>query len=73
MTSFRSNFQKCVLLLNDSDHPFTTKFKVWGWALYVLSGPAPQGGDPQHAGALALDLLVAGATALVPAPTPPDR
>lgn len=39
----------------------------------IPAGPAPQGGDPQHAAALAPDLLVAGVTALVPAPTPPDR
>lgn len=38
-----------------------------------LVGPAPRGGGPQHAAALAPDLLVAGATALVPALTPPDR
>lgn len=38
-----------------------------------LVGPAPPGDGPQHAAALAPDLLVAGVTALVPAPTLPDR
>lgn len=37
------------------------------------SGPARQGGGPQSAAALAPDLLVVDVTALVPAPTPPDR
>lgn len=41
--------------------------------IVVLAGPAPRGGGPQHAVALAPDLLVAGVTALVPALTPPDR
>ena len=46
------------------------KFEIY---FYVLSGPAPRGGDPQHAVALAPDLLVAGVTVLVPALTLPDR
>lgn len=41
--------------------------------IYVFAGPAPQGGDRQHAAALAPDLPVVGVTALVPAPTPLDR
>lgn len=41
--------------------------------IYLFAGPAPQGGDRQHAAALAPDLPVAGVTALVPAPTPLDR
>lgn len=58
-----------ILFAFPPQEPFKKKKKN----VCILAGPAPQGGDPQHAAALAPDLLVAGVTALVPAPTPPDR
>ena len=48
-------------------------FKPRVLSLRILAGPAPHGEGPQHAAALAPDLLVAGVTVLVPALTPPDR
>lgn len=68
-TYFVSNRPVCSFFL-PSHHKSPLKKKK---NVCILAGPAPQGGDPQHAAALAPDLLVAGVTALVPAPTPPDR
>lgn len=54
---------------------YSGPFGLWSWIFpyFCLTGLAPRGGGPQHGAALVPDHPVAGAIALVPAPTPPDK